>query len=247
MNYDDLVLEIINRVNDKVNKGEAASAAAASKKPRLLVAAQEDCALCQELRSAPALLERFEVESSLSKHYVDDIESCSTVVLFSMGVSDLAKIADACWDDAYTDTAVRAILLGKKVFIVKETVELFDYLSTAPRAYYEMLLGKLELLQRAGAAVLPYAQMLPALLGEEGFPKWQSCPTCQTSAAEAAPAEKIRKAEKELTLDKRVITEKDAAGARAAGASRLLIPLRAIVTDLAKEYAQSQGIVFVRV
>lgn len=252
MNYDDLVMEIVNRVNDKMSKmGECpmcnAGGGCMDGKPKLLIAAQEDCELCKELRTAPALNDKYQITESFSQHYIDDIDSFDAVVLFSMGISDLAKIASGAWDDAYTDTAVRAILRGKKVYLVKEAVELFGMMETAPDVYYDMLLRKLELLQKSGVVLLPYAQTLPALLGEPVSPEQQGVPAPAAIEAPlaAAPAKAERPA-KEIKIDKRVITEKDLTQAKYDGASSVRVGERAIMTDLAKEYAQSQGLVVVR-
>ena len=244
MNHDDLVLEIIKRVNDKMNKAEqcAQDACCSCRKPQLLIAAKEDCDMCRELRAAPALTEKYQITEAISQAPAGDLERFDAVVLFSMGISDLAKIAGGGYDGAYTETAVRSILLGKKIFLVKEAVELFGMQATAPKDYYAMLLHKAALLQRAGVIVLPYAEMLPALLGEPAQPEAPACAPCQAAAADA-PAPK---AEKEIKIEKRVITEKDITQAKYDGATSLRIQARAILTDLAKDYAHTQGLTITR-
>lgn len=230
MEYNDLVLEVVRRVNDKLADAELNGVQQRDgSKPKLLVAAQEDDARCQAFRSDPGLLARFEVGTSFSQSYAGDVGEYSFVVLFNMDNCSLAKIADGGWDDPYTDTAVRAILLGKRLFLPKEEIEIYRYLPTAPKAYYEMFLKKLELLERSNVTICGYDWLIPLLVGQ-----------LNAGAPAAAPSVK------EHSLDKRVVTERDLSAARAAGAAAVRVGARAIVTDLAKDYARANGIAVMR-
>ncbi|MDO5115006.1 MAG: hypothetical protein Q4D58_02775 [Synergistaceae bacterium] len=230
MNYDDLVLEIVNRVSDKLQNQELnGSAASRPGKARLLVLAREDGPLCQQFRSAPALLERYDVESSFSQQYAGDIREYSAVVLFNMDCGSLAKIASGIEDTPYTEAAVRAILLGKKLWLPKEAVEIYGYMMTAPQPYYEMMLKKLEFLQRSNVTICGYDELLPLLLELTSAPR----PEPQPRAGCAR-------------IEKRVVTERDINAAYCGGAGSVSIPQRAIVTDMAKEYAANHGVEIIR-
>lgn len=61
-----------------------------------------------------------------------------------------------------------------------------------------------------------------------------------------APEKASGRPPKEVAFEKRVITEKDIVAARGGGASVVRVAERAILTDLAKEYAQAHEIVIER-
>ena len=64
--------------------------------------------------------------------------------------------------------------------------------------------------------------------------------------APCAAAPETGKDAGEIKIEQRVITEKDIIAARGGGASAVCVARRAIMTDLAKEYAQAHGIVIKR-
>lgn len=234
MSYDDLVNEIVKRVGAKLEEAERAEAGA-SAKPRLLLLAQTDGPLLRKVAASEELSSKWQLLTSLGERYIDDLSSCQAVVLFNMDNPALAKIAEGAWDTPYTDAVVRAILLGKKLFLAKEEVDLYNYIETAPQPYYEMLLKKLELLQKSNVVLCPADQLIATVNG---------APTAQATACVSGSC--AAKPKLQLTLDKHVITERDLRASRENGAGSLRIPARSVVTDLAREYASSAGIELIR-
>ena len=232
-----LVDEIIKRVSQKLAEADSAAPdGAADGKPKLLILTQEHGTLCHQMLESPRLTERYAATCALMEGYQCDMAEFDTVLLFNLTNEVLAKIATGLCDTPYTRLASQALLLGKRVFVAKEEVELYRYASTAPAAYYAMLEGKLRLLTASGLSVVSAEGLEDAVLSESApaAPK-----TCCAAKPAAAPA-------KEQKLSKRVVTERDVISLKENGVTRALIGEKTIVTDLARELARTRGIEIVR-
>lgn len=240
-----LVDEIVRRVSKKLAEAgtqctAARDSAANGGKPKLLILTQEHGTLCHRILESERLAERYATTCALTEGYQCDPAEFDTVILFNLTNEVLAKIASGLCDTPYTRLASQALLLGKRIFVPKEEVELCRYASTAPAAYYAMLEGKLKILTASGVTVCPADELESAILNEPATDTAQVCGCAADSAAKKAPPAKEQK------CSKKVITERDIYNLKEKNVTRVLIGEKTIVTDLAKDLAKTRGIEIVR-
>lgn len=249
MDFNALVEEIVARVAQKIDtaseceapecKSEVCAAEACQSHascPKLLVLTQSHGTHCHEMLESVRLNARYNTECALAKEYACDVSDYEAVILYNVTNEILMKIAEGNGDTPYTSLAVRAILMGKKVVAVREEVELFDYKATAPAVYYGMMMDKVKLLERSGVVFCERCGIEDAILGEKTEVPKQSCEVVSAATAET----------KEVSISKKVIAEKDITAAHSAGATVLRVSAKAIVTDLAKDYAHDRRIEIIK-
>jgi Flavoprotein. len=244
-----LIDQIMTRVAQKLAEAEAAqtcteaphSAADGSGKPQLLILTQEHGVCCHQMLESARLGEHFSTVCGLTEGYQCDPAAFDTVILYGLTNEALAKIASGVCDTPYTKLASRALLLGKRIFVPREEVELYQYASTAPAVYYSMMEEKLKILIASGVTICPGDELESTILGSAPVNAGQSCCECpeKPAAKPAAPA-------KEQKLTKRVITERDIINLKENGVARALIGEKTILTDLARDLAKTRGIEIVR-
>lgn len=247
MDFNALVDEIVARVAQKIDEASESIKPAVSCEvckedvncPKLLILTQCHGTTCHEMLESQRLTAKYKTECALEKQYDCDITDYEAVVLYNLNNEALMKIAEGNGDTPYTSLAVRAILMGKKVIAVREEVELFDYKSTAPAVYYGMMMDKVKLLERSGVVFCDRCAVEDAVLGEKTEPPKQSCECACEVCAEASES-------KEVTISKKVITEKDVTSAHSMGATILRVGAKSIVTDLAKDYAHDRRIEIIK-
>ena len=170
--------------------------------------------------------------------YCCDISECAGVVMFDLSNEALARIATGLCDTPYTKIVMEALLLGKPVWVSEEEIEFLKYEALNP--YAKMMFEKLRLLEGYGVTVCSYENLTKIILSDGKIEKslcnerpYISC--CEDNTAKQAC--------KDYICSKKVVAEKDVVTAHTEGAVRILAVEKAIVTDLAKEYARSNGIV----
>ena len=238
MDIDALVAEICRRVQEKLDDcGEVSASVEGTPLPKLLVLTDAHGEECHKTLECRKLAEYYQTECALLKEYDCRIEEYEAVVAYTLTNEALGKIAWGIMDTGYTRLFGQALLAGKKVFIPKEEVELYRYRETAPAAYYQRMEQNLRLLLDSGVVIAPREELAEMLL------------TGETAAAEetvSSCAEEPEVEEKEYTLYKKVITEKDVTAAHGEKATIVVVPQKAILTDLAKEYARKRNIQILR-
>ena len=233
MDYKTLIDEIAARVSAKLaeteeNVSEVKAEAPAASKPRILVLTEAHGTVCHKILDDAALKEAFIIDCALSCNYECDVKSYAAVVTFDLTADNICRLAGGVCDTPFSSLARMAFMLGKKIYSVKESIELFKFADTMPHAYSRMLTDKLALLEESGLVVCP-ADILPqAILGcHTGKP-------CQHAAEET------------VAIDKRVVSERDVASLYKQGLACIRVGERSIVTDLAREYAAARGVKIVR-
>ncbi len=232
MDFDALVSEIVSRVSAKLEEhtsGFPSESNVVAAKPKLLILTQEHSEPCHAMLESPALLAHYSMTCALLNDYQVDIEDYDGVLLYSLTNETLCKLASGICDSPFTRLAVKAILCGKKIWIPTEEVELFRYCQCAPACYYEMLHEKLELLTKSGACICAQGNLEHVVLNGFG----SSAPEKNASCATAVP--NLMATPKRYRIDKRVITERDVLEVQKAGITKISVPQRAILTDLAKD------------
>jgi ethanolamine utilization protein len=230
MEYSELVREIVSRVSAYLEAG-------GREKQKLIILNHKSEELCREVFRCPKLNAYYELECAMLCGYDCKLEDCAGVLLFDLTNDQLSRITAGICDTPYAAVVEKALLLDKPVFALSEEVELLQYDTGTP--YGQMMLEKLRLLEKLGVTIDSYKQLLPIMLEKTGNSGAAEENASAASAIEAAVTSLLVK---ELTCTKKLITEKDVVSAQREGYGLLRLDKRAIVTDLAKEYAQSCGI-----
>ena len=228
MNFDALVAEIVSRVAQKVEQAESA----AHPRPKLLVLTREHGECCHRILESSWVQAVYDTACALLCGETCDVSEYDALALFGLNNESLSKLAAGICDTTYTSLAMRAILSGKKIYAVRDEVELFDYEKTAPAAYYAMMLEKVAFLEKSGVCFCPLSLLEETIAG--------TC--CQKAPQASAAARSVC----EVCLAKKVITERDVKNAQTQGATVIAVAAKSLLTDLAKEYAHGHGIAIVR-
>lgn len=241
MDFNQLVEEIVARVAAKIEAESAPVAAPVdSGKPKLLILTQEHGTLCHQMLESPRLAEYYQTECALLQDYQCALESYEAVILFGLDLELMGRLSGGLCETPASRLAQKALLLGKKVFVPQETVELLKYADSAPAAYYQHLYGQLTLLQQAGMTICPLGNLEEAILSGECAPAVKPpAPVEVIQVPTAAPGDCAR-------IDKRIVTERDVGAVYKRGMTTVYVCQKAIITDLAREYAQARGVEIVR-
>lgn len=229
MDKDAFINEICKKVQERL--------AVYENKPKLLILTARHGEICHQMLENPVLKERYQTECALLKEYCCDMDSYEIIVAYNLSNAALGKIANGIFDDDYTALFGQAILSGKKIYLPREEVELYSYCDKAPAAYYQRLLSNLRLLQDSGVIIAPGQELVKLILTGSLDESAKTAGTCP--AADTVPG-------KEYIIAKHVITEKDVTASRAENAGILVVNKKAILTDLAKEYAHKQNMIIER-
>lgn len=229
MDPDSLVDEIARRVIERIGGREIA---AGSNTGNIGLTGQKAAALVLSCRNAGryraqlgslAVSHRYEIDYLCANERQVDISRYEAVVLLDLSLDALAEMACGTADRGYSLLAEKALLLGKRIIVPRQEVELFRFKDTAPERYYKMMLEKLNFLTDSGV-VFCEADELEAQLLSQNAPK-AAC---------------------ELELNRSLITEADVKSAATDGTVCLLVHKNALITALAADCAKQHAITIKR-
>lgn len=249
MDMDALIDEICRRVLQKAAVLEEGDLDVPEEKqekndprPGLLILTSEHGTECHRMLEHEKLLEKYQTRCALLSEYQCPVSDCEAVIACSLTNEALGKIAHGIFDSGYTRMFGEALLSGKKIYVPEEEIELYRYRETAPKPFYGSLEANLELLKSSGVLVVPFAA-IPELIfrenGEEPEKHEQSCgqTECARKPEKETGCEEATGKVKEAALLKKIITERDMAALGNEKVQSVIVSEKAILTDLAKEYA----------
>lgn len=246
VDMDTLINEICRRVQERVDALEHPAencCEAASDKPKLLILTQGHGTICHEALENAELAECYQTECALLSEYRCRPEEYEAVIAFCMTNEALGKIAHGILDSGYTKLFAEFLLAGKKIFLAEEAVELFKSRATAPAPFYGCMEANLKLLTASGVIIAPAAQIPALILRGERTPDCVCAKEGSASEKQEPVLEKPKDCsapeviQKEASLTKRIITEKDMIALGNEKVTCVWIGEKAILSDLAKEYA----------
>lgn len=238
MNTDLLLQEICKRVQEKLQTIEQETL------PSILVLTEDHGSLCHETLENSKLCQYYRMECALLAQYQCSIENYEAVVVYTMSNEALGKIAHGIFDNGFTRLFGQALLEGKKIYLSQEGIELYRYKNTAPQAFYQRLEENLELLKKSGVIITAHSQIAEQILNGQS----ENCLCEEEAAAEEQPvcSENRQEEVTETVLDKKIITEKDMIPLGHQHIRQVVIREKAILSDLAKEYAAKHNILIQR-
>ena len=241
----DLLIELAVRAVKAYLEKDGTIAAAAPVEPRkALVLTEEHCGETCSIEAYGS--ELCKVDCALAQNYEVDVDNYDVVVVRNMTNSNLFKIANGCTDNKFLALAAEAILKGKRVIMVKESVEILKYAETAPKALYNNIYKNLQILLDSGVELVEEENVKTALC--DGLEIPAEAPKAETVKVEkaeepvAAPAPKAEGNDSVLVLTKRVVTERDIKAAAAQHYTKIQLPEKPVITYLAKDTAFDLGI-----
>lgn len=232
-----LLQEICKRVQEKLQSMEQETL------PSILVLTEEHGSLCHETLENSELCQYYRMECALLAEYQCSVKNYEAVVVYTLSNEALGKITHGIFDNGFTRLFGQALLEGKKIYISQEGIELYQYQGTAPKVFYQRLEENLELLRQSGVVIVPHRQITETILhGQEV--------KCQSVREAVSERQQVSSEEKEETtetvLDKKIITEKDLIPLGHKHIRQVVIREKAILSDLAKEYAAKHNILIKR-
>ena len=250
----ELLNEICKRVQEKLKEAQAKANTAEEEKealPSLLVLTEDHGTICHETLEHTELAGYYCMECAMLTDYQCCMKDYEGVVLYTLSNEALGKVAHGILDNGFTRLLGQALLEGKKIYAAREGIELYRYANTAPKAFYQRLEENLQLLTDSGMVIAPHEHMADFILHGAGKEEktQESKQECGGSLACEPVKEAVKDLEpelKEAALDKKIITEKDMIVLGNQRVKRVLIQEKAILSDLAKEYAQKHKMLIER-
>lgn len=235
MDFDLVVEEILARVSEKlasvdaeknktIEKFKIIEKAKTIEKAKILILTEHHGIICHDLFENSNLHQEYLIDCALQNEYNCDLNNYEAIVIYSLSIDALSKLALGVCDTPFISLAARAILMGKKIFVPTQEIELYTYKLTAPYAYYSMMNEKLNLLKASGV-IFCRQNELEKLIAEGKNIQ-------ESTVKEYKNIEEIKSA----TIDKKVIIESDIKKLFADGVTKICISSNAILTDLAKDY-----------
>lgn len=260
MDFDALVDELANRVLAALAAGETAQKpveacsttgfctadAPESQKP-ILIGLTQDSPLppCRfTLLESERVKEKYRIKCAQKCNYDVDLASCEAVVLHDLTNESLAKIATGICDTPFTKLVSQALLMGKTVYLLQDQIELYNYRETAAKVYYKMFRAQLGMLEQSGLIITCPDKIEDILVN--GASGGATCTTESKTECTTVNATDVQEESKSVKLEKHLISERSVAEACQAGANRIVVDAKAIVTDLAREYALNHHVELVR-
>lgn len=247
MDFDLLVAEITKRVAQKMEekvKEEQPQISPANDKPKILILTQEHGQYCHESLENCRLTEYYQTECALVKNYECSMKDYEAVILYDLTNDILGKITAGISDTPFLSLVSQAILTGKKIYVPEEAVELYQYKQSAPKVYYSMMNEKLNFLRNCNFTFCCHEDLDNEILG--CHEKKAPCNITSSGSEEESRIQPISQDEalgaEAVVLAKKVITERDIRNAYESGADKIIVSKRAIITDLALEYARYRKI-----
>lgn len=239
----DLLIELAVRAVKAYLEKEGITGASLEAKPAktALILTEDHCGECCSMEKYDS--ELCKVSCALAQNYEVSVDDYDSIVLFNMTNSNLFKIANGCTDNKFLALAAEAILKGKRVFMVKEDVEILKYEGTKATALYNNIYKNLQILLDSGVELVAADDVKNAICDgvEAPAPVKEEVKAEKAEAAPAA-APKAVSDDSVLVLTKRVVTERDVKDAFAKHYKKIQLPEKPVITYLAKDTAFELGI-----
>lgn len=257
MDLNELVSQIAERVAEKISAMEEKAAIdelsckESINKPKLLIISEDIIPEGSCTWKDEKVIQEFDVTYGLNKEYPCDVQPFDVIVLQNLSNVSLGKIAEGTADTPFTELVMKSILLGKKIIISNEGVEIFKYKESAPKLYYGMMMQKIEFLKNTGIEFGGSEQLINFIGSKECVAEKTCCSKTEEVQSKVVAPEAVEPevvtpeaSIKIIAVSKRVVTEHDVRIAYEQHADQICITERTIITDLAREYAEQRDISF---
>lgn len=229
--------------------GEGDLSGNADRSRRTLLLLTEDHGTdCHAVLENSELAGAYDVECALLSDYKINMEQVDSVILFNLTCANLSKLCSGMADTPYLKTALRAVMSGKRLFVSSEEIEYLRYEKTMPAPMWKKLSGELDFLKSCGLCIVPKDKLVCAVMDRTadkvGGTALNQPEENAWSAESSSRADRCEEKEREISIDRKVVTERDVIEAGRVGAVCIRTKKGCIITDLAGEAAMRRGIRF---
>lgn len=226
MDVNQLIEEVMARVATQLSETEpsAQKKAEEPQKPRWLVLTDPQGDGGPSVVADPRLEAQYCLEE-VSVEPGTDFGAYEGIILKGLRCSTVGQLAAGTGGSAYVETIMSALLLGKRIVVPREGIQLFSIPQSERGPYWRLFEKQLDGLKTLGLEVCDRVELMhclendaPVPLGPEEIPK-------------EIPGET-----RVATIEKHIITEVDIVKANREKPQIIYIPGHAILTDMAQEF-----------
>lgn len=218
-------------------------------KAKILVLTECDGTIFHGLLKNSNLQKYYQMDLAFQYQYNCDLSDYEAIVINNLSMDALSKLANGICDTPFISLATKAILMGKRILVPTEEIELYKYKNSAPYAFYSMMNEKLNLLSKSGVIFCKMNELEGLIskdhnlteCNQDGI-KHVGIKHIDSKQNEIIPDEIKSDDIKPLKLNKKIITEGDIRKLFVEGVKRIRINSNAILTDLAKDYIHNKRI-----
>jgi ethanolamine utilization protein len=243
MDFNLLVEEILARVSEHL-AGVNTEQNTVTKKDKILIIAENHGTVCHGLLDNSNLQKYYHIECAMQRGYNCDLNDYEVIVMYNISIDALSKLASGICDTPFISLALKTILMGKKIFVPLEEVELYTYKNSAPCAYYSMMNEKLNLLSNSGVIFCKNNELEKLILEKYNLAECNIDGSKQDDIShDGTKYDEIKRDDiKPQKLSKKIITEGDIRKLFVEGTKSISINSNAILTDLAKDFIHNKQI-----
>ncbi|SDY20912.1 hypothetical protein [Eubacterium barkeri] len=226
MDVNQLIEEVMARVATQLSETEpsAQKKAAEPQKPRWLVLTDPQGEGGPSLVEDPGLKAQYCLEA-VSEDSGTAFGAYTGIILKGLRCSTMGQLAAGTGGSPYVETIMSAMLLGKRIVVPREGIQLFGVPQNERGPYWRIFEKQLEALKTLGLEVCDQVELMYCLGNEPQSPK----------GSEEIPKE-IPEEKKVAAIEKHIITEVDIVKANREKPQIIYIPGNAILTDMAQEF-----------
>ena len=214
----------------------------------LLLLTEDHGTDCHALLESRELAGAYHVECALLSDYKINMEQVDTVILFHLTCANLSKLCSGMADTPYLKTALQAVMSGKRILVSSDEIEYLQYEKSMPAPMWKRMSGELDFLKSCGVRVVPEDKLISAVMDrtadKAGGTALHNREEMPLPAERSSRADCCEEREREISISRKVVTERDVMEAGRIGAVCIRTKKGCIITDLASEAAMRRGIRF---
>lgn len=220
MDMEKLVAEIVKRVEEILR----------AQRSKVLVITRLNHQGCQVIKNRQTISEEYKTHYAIDSQYEVNPKEYEEIIIYDLDNENLSKITLGIFDNSYLRLINKCLLLGKKITLVKDDIEIFKYKDTVQDKFSEFFKDKIDILLQWGMNLDTEEEILNRL-------------SMGNSQEKLVRDHREKKEQvKENLLTKKVVTERDVEDSFREGNKKIFIGEKTLVTDMAREYAQKKGI-----
>lgn len=243
MESEELTEQIFAKVKEKL---EGMGIHTSDNRRGLLILSERHGTDCHALLENPELNKRFRVICALQADYCIDFSKVGQGILFDLNCSNLSKLACGMADTPYLQAALRLMMEGRQILVPESEIEFFQYQNSMPEPLYRKMEDNLAFLKKCGLKVIKGELNLENICRVDETEDGKSCMCRKENGQNCSKCRGTGENAREITTDRKLITERDILEAERAGAGCVCIGSRCIITDLAIETAARKNILIRR-
>lgn len=221
MDIDVLVNQVLVTVLAKIEEIELKQISPERKDvPKILIVSREKNQEVLQFSDSD-IAEKYEITYSVDNDHAFWVADYEEIIVRQLDCENLTKLSQGMFDSPYLKLIGQSILEGKEITVISDDMEQHRYRESAPKGFLDMMSKKLDIVKSWGIKVKSIEDVLYQL----------KCKGREMNGCFA---------------DKKVITANDISRALSNDIRMITVDERAIVTDIAKEFAEKNRVIIKR-